>query len=276
MDSSSSPEVYRWDTWASGSRSPFPASSWTHRSAIGSSAAARASTRTAAVLPLPGARSYEPVDLEQRDGDGTAAGVGAERDVREHVGLPRLGQRPRLRLHLRHVGEPDPQLQAPLMLRGDAFRPHRRQGAAQAGGEFLAALEDRPGGDAVGEVQFGAPSLAVLERVGEEVQAAAAGDEQVVDRLDPDRGEALGDDLQGRLLVARGDDRGGRAASRRGVRGGPGTGTPPRPGPGCPTAARTALPPAPARPRRLRRRRRCGPGLARVFLPSTWARIPSW
>ena len=59
----------------------------------------------------------------------------------------------------------------------------------------------------MGEVQFGTPALAVLERVGEEVQTPPAGDEEVVDRLDADRGEALGDDFQGRLLVSRGDDR---------------------------------------------------------------------
>ena len=43
--SSSSPDTYRWETFASGSRSPVPEYSWIHTSHTGSSAVAHANTR---------------------------------------------------------------------------------------------------------------------------------------------------------------------------------------------------------------------------------------
>ena len=48
------PDMNRWLTCSNGSRSPVPFSSWSHSSAVGSSAAAATTTRTADVLPWPG------------------------------------------------------------------------------------------------------------------------------------------------------------------------------------------------------------------------------
>ena len=165
---------YRWHTLASGSRSPFPASSWTHRSASGSSAAPQPSTRTAAVLPCPGLAPISQFTsnigtLTGRSRGSVPNGITSNRSVC-------------LALSSGHGGGfcllmscmPDPQVQAPRVLLGHASRPGRRQRAAQPGGQGLLAGQDVRGAHAVRQVQVTGPARPVAHHVGDEPDALAA------------------------------------------------------------------------------------------------------
>src|ERR1035441_4647456 len=90
-------------------------------------------------LALAGSGTDKPVRLKQGDADGPPAGVGAERNRGEHVGLAGLEQGPRRGLGLGDVVETDPQLQAPGVLAWHWRWPGSRQGTAQARGQRLTA-----------------------------------------------------------------------------------------------------------------------------------------
>src|ERR1017187_3177112 len=158
-------------------------------------------------LALAGSGTDKPVRLKQGDADGPPAGVGAERNRGEHVGLAGLEQGPRRGLGLGDVVETDPQLQAPGVLAWHWRWPGSRQGTAQARGQRLTAGEHLGRGDAVRQVELHTPAGAVAMHVGDERDPPAVL-HGLVDFADADAGQRAGDDLRRWRLVPRRDDRG--------------------------------------------------------------------
>ena len=158
-------------------------------------------------LALPGGGADHVVGLEQRRADELAARVGRERDLAEYVGGAGLEQRVRDGLGLGQVVPSDPQVQPPGVLVRYRLGPGRRVRAAQPRGQRLPALDDVAGGDAVRQVQFGAPAVAVAVHVGDERDAGAVLDHGV-DGSDAERPQRAGDHLGGGRLVGGRHDRG--------------------------------------------------------------------
>ncbi|OLL89881.1 hypothetical protein Ae406Ps2_6394c [Pseudonocardia sp. Ae406_Ps2] len=93
-------------------------------------------------LPEPRHRADQDVGEHQQDRDRPAALVGPERHRLEQVYLAVRGERPRARLGLAHVLVADPQHETAGVGVVGGFGPHAPQGAPQAGGEPVAALDD--------------------------------------------------------------------------------------------------------------------------------------
>ena len=143
------------------------------------------------------------IDRDEHEGDvdGAAALVGAERDRLEQVRRAGLGQREGGLAGGGHVLVPHPQDQAAGVLLVVGLGPHAAELAAQPGGELVAPVHHLGHGDAVGQVEVGAPAGAVPgDRVLEVDRLFRVLAHGLVDRADAEGGQGADHHVTGQLL----------------------------------------------------------------------------
>ena len=101
--------------------------------------------------------------VHQRRGDFAAAGIPSEGDGAEEREGAAVGVGPGLGFGGREGFVGDPEHETVGVLVGVGFGPYAVGGAAEAGGETVAAVGDVAGGDTWWEVDVGAPSGAVTD-----------------------------------------------------------------------------------------------------------------